>query len=181
MNNRTSVFLPILVTMVCSAFLLIGSFSYADEPPIQIEANHMLSVEDSNSVQFSGDVDARQGEVRIRCDEMTVYYTKTDKKTRKTEKKSQQVEKLYCDGNVEVTKKDWLGTSQKLLYLKKLRQVILTGNAKAWQGQNMVSGAKIIYYIDEGRSEVISGPARAAGKNQANNKSGRVFMTLPQK
>ncbi len=181
MTNRISVFLPILAAVVCSALLLIGSLSYADEPPIQIEANHMLSVEDSNSVQFSGDVDARQGDVRIRCDEMTVYYTKADKQTRKTEKKSQQVEKLYCDGNVEVTKKDWLGTSEKLLYLKKVRQVILTGNAKAWQGQNMVSGAKIIYYIDEGRSEVISGPARATGKNKTNNKSGRVFMTLPQK
>jgi lipopolysaccharide export system protein LptA len=141
----------------------------------------MLSVEDSNSVQFSGDVDAKQGEVRIRCDEMTVYYTKVDKKAQKTEKKSQQVEKLYCNGNVEVTKKDWLGTSRKLLYLKKLREVILIGDAKAWQGQNMVSGSKIIYYLDKGRSEVISGPAGKAGSTTAGQKSGRVNMTILQK
>jgi len=178
MKRRLLDFLPFLVAIVLSVPLLTGSYSMANEPPIQIEANHMLSMENSDSVQFSGDVDARQGEVRIRCDEMTVYYTKADKKIRKTEKKSQQVEKLYCDGNVEVTKKDWLGTSQKLVYLKKIRQVILTGHAKAWQGQNMVSGAKIIYYLDEGRSEVISGPA---GKAKTDNKSGRVHMTILQK
>ncbi len=180
MNHRSSGVLPLFVAIVFTAFLLMGSPSSADEPPIQIEANHMVSVEGSDSVQFSGDVDARQGEVRIRCDEMTVYYTKADKKD-KMEKKTQQVEKLYCDGNVEVTKKDWLGTSQKLLYLKKVRQVILTGNAKAWQGQNMVSGAKIIYYLDKGRSEVISGPPGKGEKNSGNNKSGRVNMTILQK
>ena len=181
MNCRLSVILPLLAAAIYISPLLPGTFSFASEPPIQIEANHMVSMEDSNSVQFSGDVDAKQGEVRIRCDEMTVYYTKAPKKAPKVEKKTQQVEKLYCDGNVEVTKKDWLGTSQKLVYLKKVRQVILTGNAKAWQGQNMVSGAKIIYYVDEGRSEVVSGPSGPAGSTVTKNKSGRVNMTILQK
>ena len=30
------------------------------------------------------------------------------------------------------------------------------GNAKAWH-ENMASGDKIVYYIDEGRSEVVGG------------------------
>jgi lipopolysaccharide export system protein LptA len=34
------------------------------------------------------------------------------------------------------------------------RIVILSGNAKAWQEKNMVSGEKIILYLDEGRSVV---------------------------
>jgi lipopolysaccharide export system protein LptA len=164
---------------VIASLVLTGhSGVAAEDPPIQVEANHMISVEKNNTVQFSGDVDAKQGNVRIRCDLMTVYYSQADKITGAAENKSQQVEKLTCDGNVEVSKDDWLGSSQSMTYLKKVRQVILTGRAKAWQGQNMVSGDKIIYYIDQGRSEVEGGRPEATLQNKG--KSSRVNMTIQQ-
>lgn len=166
----------------------------AAEAPIHIEANRMTSTEKSNSVVFTGDVDAKQGDVRIRSDEMTVFYhdiessdgkgQEKDKKkaAQPTEKKTtQQVEKLICIGNVEVTRGEWLGTGKKMVYLSKERQVILTDNAKAWQGQNMVSGDKIIYYLDEGRSEVVGGSkATTAGSKDSEKKPSRVNMTILQ-
>ncbi|GAB6192542.1 lipopolysaccharide transport periplasmic protein LptA [Desulfocastanea catecholica] len=158
----------------------------AEDAPIHIEANSMTSTEQTSSVVFIGEVDARQADVRIRSDEMTVYYTElekdeTGKDTEKTA--SQQVEKLVCLGNVEITKGEWLGTSQKMTYLSKERQVILTGDAKAWQNQNMVSGEKIIYYLDEGRSEVSGDkPAMTTGGTAAGEKKpSRVNMTIRQK
>jgi lipopolysaccharide export system protein LptA len=183
MNRRSFTFPSTFLYVFLSLFLARTPLWAAEETPIQIEANHMLSVEKTNNVQFSGDVDAKQGDVRIRCDEMTVYYTQVEKLTGKSENKSQQVEKLFCDGNVEVTKGEWLGSSQKMLYIKKVRQVILTGKAKAWQGQNVVNGEKIIYYLDEGRSEVVGGrPDATAGKASADkNKPSRVNMTILQK
>lgn len=147
----------------------------------------MTSTEKTNSVVFTGDVDAKQGDVRIRTEEMTVYYTPAEAKGAAKPKKgeqpktSQQVEKLICVGNVEVTRGEWLGTGKKMIYLAKDRQVILTGNAKAWQGQNMVSGEKIVYYLDEGRSEVIGGsPAATAGGDSKAKKPSRVNMTILQ-
>lgn len=170
-------------TAVCLlAFLQTKSFAL--EEPINIEADHMASTEKTNTVVFSGDVDAKQGDVRIRADKMTVYYTQAEKKAKKgAKKKSQQVKKLVCLGNVEVTRGDWLGTGKKMIYLSDESQVILMDNAKAWQGQNMVSGSKIIYYLDEGRSEVIGGRtsttlADSAGKGK---KKSRVNMTIIQK
>ncbi len=165
---------------------------FAAEAPIHIEANRMTSTEKSNSVVFTGDVDAKQADVRIRSDEMTVYYNSTEnpikskdkkKPAQQTDKKAtQQVEKLICIGNVEVTRGEWLGTAKKMLYLSKERQVILTDNAKAWQGQNMVSGEKIIYYLDEGRSEVIGdSKATTAGASEGGKKKpSRVNMTILQ-
>jgi lipopolysaccharide export system protein LptA len=156
----------------------------AADAPIHIEANKMTSTEKTNSVIFSGDVDAKQGDVRIRTDEMTVFYTpgavdqekKGEKKAASQQKTTtQQVEKLICVGNVELTRGQWLGTAKKMVYLSKERQVILTDNAKAWQGQNMVSGDKIIYYLDEGRSEVFSNKSEAD-----KNKPSRVNMTIIQ-
>ena len=178
-------------SIICKIFVILGlSFfgpltSYASDAPIHIEADRMTSTEKTNSVVFTGEVDAKQADVRIRCDEMTVYYTQQDnnKKVATGEKTaSQQVEKLVCVGNVEITRGEWLGTAKKMDYLSKERQVILTDNAKAWQNQNMVSGDKIIYYLDEGRSEVIgdSSATTGNGTKPGAKKPSRVNMTIRQ-
>jgi len=176
-------FLSILsLSAVVCLLSILQSNSFASEQPINIEADHMTSTEKTNSVVFTGDVDAKQGDIRIRSDKMTVYYTKAKKTKKGAKKTAQQVEKLVCVGNVEVTRSEWLGTGKKMIYLSKERQVILMDNAKAWQGQNMVSGSKIIYYLDEGRSEVIGERTSTtiAGSAQKKKKS-RVNMTIIQK
>ena len=183
------------IAAACALLICTAGVSFAADAPINIEANKMTSTEKSNSVVFSGDVDAKQGDVRIRTDEMTIFYTNVDDKSPKNAKKkskdptagkdqssgSRQVEKMICVGNVEITRGEWLGTSRKMIYLSKERQVILTENAKAWEGQNMVSGEKIIYYLDEGRSEVIGGKSsKAAGTKSGGGKPQRVNMTILQ-
>jgi len=136
----------------------------ADKSPINVEADRMVSLEQQNSVLFSGNVLATQADVQIRSQEMTVYYSQA------LEGKGQEVKKLLCTGNVEITKGDWLGTGDSMEYLSGERKVVLSGNAKAWQGKNQVSGETIVYYLDEGRSEVTpAGPSPASGQ-----KGGRV-------
>jgi lipopolysaccharide export system protein LptA len=120
--------------------------------PINIEANRMVSQENDNSVVFIGNVDARQGKLTIRSDEMTVFYAGT--KNNKDKQATSQMEKLICKNNVKIVQNDWLGTGDRMDYFAKERKVILSGNAKAWQGQNMVAGKTIIYYLDEKRSVV---------------------------
>jgi lipopolysaccharide export system protein LptA len=120
--------------------------------PINIEANRMVSQENDNSVVFIGNVDARQGKLTIRADEMTVFYT--GGKNGKDKQAISQMEKLICKNNVKIVQNDWLGTGDRMDYFAKERKVILSGNAKAWQGQNMVAGKTIIYYLDEKRSVV---------------------------
>jgi len=174
---RLTLRLPVLV------FCLILSTSWsarAVDAPIHISADRMTSTEKTNQVVFSGAVDARQADVRIRTDEMTVYYTPADKNSGtpgQTKSATQQVEKMICIGNVEITRGEWLGTSQKMTYLSKERQVILTDDAKAWQGRNMVSGDKIIYYLDEQRSEVVGDTSTTLPDGK---KPSRVNMTILQ-
>lgn len=175
-----------IYALVFTAFIFfitnMTSPASAADSPIKVEADHMSSLEKDSSVIFTGAVDARQDDVRIRSDKMTVYYTQKAKESTDA-KVSQKVEKMVCNGNVEITRKDWLGTSKDMVYLSKERQFILIGDAKAWQGQNMVSGDKIIYYIDEGRSEVVADRTSATvgskGKKDKTNK--RVNMTILQK
>lgn len=152
--------------------------SFAEEAPISITADEMTSTEKSSSVTFKGDVDAKQGDLRIRSDHMTVYYSAPDKS--KSQNVTQQVNKIVCKGNVEITREDWLGTSEKMDYLADKKEVLLTGNAKFWQGQNMVAGEKIIYYMNEGRSEVLSGDEPTTTVVGGEKKKKRVNMTIIQ-
>lgn len=178
--NITTLFLAI--TFLYPLFVGVAS-SPAVDNPIYVEADQMSSTAETDTVLFTGNVDAKQGDLRILSDEMTVYYddpeTPEEKKSVDT---TQRIEKLICIGNVEITREDWLGTSEHMTYFADSRQVILTGNAKAWQGQNMVTGEKIIYYMDEGRSEVVGGAAVTAGSDdkKTEEKGGRVKMTIRQ-
>ncbi|MBT8345782.1 MAG: lipopolysaccharide transport periplasmic protein LptA [Desulfofustis sp.] len=151
------------------------------EPPIVVEADQMSSTEESNTVLFLGNVDAKQGDLRILSDEMTVYYLEeaTADKEASTE---QKIEKLVCVGNVELSSAEWLGTSDQMIYYSGNRKVLLVGNAKAWQGENMISGEKIVYYMDEGRSEVVGGTTMVVGEGEEKQeKKSRVKMTIMQK
>lgn len=136
--------------------------------PISIEANRMVSQENQNSVLFLGKVDARQGNLTILAEEMTVFYTekKGEKESAKNTPATNQVEKLICKNNVKITQGDWLGTGDRMDYFAKERKVVLSGNAKAWQGQNMVSGKTIVYYLDEKRS-VVEPDATTNGRVRA--------------
>ncbi|MDD2463898.1 MAG: lipopolysaccharide transport periplasmic protein LptA [Desulfobulbus sp.] len=136
--------------------LLSPAFAAEADQPISIEANRMVSQEKESSVIFQGKVDARQGNLTIRADEMTVYYSTKNPQnvSTNTDKPTNKVEKLICKKNVKVSQGDWLGTGDRMDYFAPERKVVLSGNAKAWQGQNMVAGKTITYYLDQKRSVV---------------------------
>lgn len=176
--------IPRATLKTISLFIVAGSlflFSVAhavsdSAEPIHIEADRMVSQENKNSVVFIGNVDAKQGDLVIRTDEMTVFYAETKDSTDREQ--SSDVDKLICKGNVEISQGDWLGTGKRMDYYAKDRTVILSGDAKGWQGQNMVAGKTITYYLDEGRS-VVEGPATADTKGQEKGgKPGRVKAVI---
>ena len=140
----------------------------SNEAPITIEANRMVSQENDNSVVFMGKVVAKQGAMTIRTDEMTVFYSDSAG----GDKAAGQLERLVCKNNVKITQDDWLGTGNRLDYFAKGRKAILSGDAKAWNGPNMVAGKTITYYLDEKRS-VVEPDVKTDG-----SANGRVRATL---
>lgn len=146
-------------------FLLLAiSAGFAAEPfgqkPIQIEADHMLSTQKENTVFFSGKVVAKQQDLLIHADEMTVYYNDSKTPTtatpasKKTTPQSKDVQRIFAQGNVEITQLDWVATGNSADYYSDERKVILTGNAKVWQNSNLVTGNTVVMYLDEGKSVV---------------------------
>ncbi len=179
MIKNTSIFSFCLLSAVLVCLLLTGATCFGADEPIQIEADGMTSLEKTRTVVFTGNVDAKQGTVRIRSDKMTVFYSESKPGSSKKSKNSQQVEKITCVGNVEITSEEWLGTSDTMHYFSKKSLVQLIGNAKAYKGQNTVKGPHINHYLDTGKSEVIGGTKVDIGGEASQEKeSSRVNMTI---
>ena len=119
----------------------------------------METSQEESIVVFSGHVRANQGDLIINADAMTVQYIGSEIQPNITndipaERMSRQIDKITAKGNVEIVQGDWIATGDTMDFNAEKRIVILSGNAKAWQDQNMVSGENIVLYLDEGRSVV---------------------------
>ena len=66
---------------------------------------------------------------------------------------------ILARGHVKIIKGDWRAIGDTMHYFADERKMELIGNAKAWQGNNTITGEHIIMFLDEGRSVVErSGP-----------------------
>ncbi|MDR1546692.1 MAG: hypothetical protein LBU12_08310 [Deltaproteobacteria bacterium] len=68
----------------------------------------------------------------------------------------QEISRVECEGAVKIQQGDRLAVGQKAVYLAKSapRRLILTGEARIWEGANSVTGHQVVYYLDENRSQV---------------------------
>jgi lipopolysaccharide export system protein LptA len=163
---------PLTLFTLCTLSLTPLVWGETPKTPVQIEADQMLSSQKDNSVFFSGKVEAKQEGLTIHSDEMTVHYTagSDPSKTVKGEKSKEVtpssagkgaespldggIERLVAKGHVEITKEGWVATGDQAEYFSKERKVVLTGNTKVWQNNNLVTGDTFIMYLDEGKSIV---------------------------
>jgi lipopolysaccharide export system protein LptA len=153
--------------------------------PISITADHMLADDKTREITFTGKVVARQGELIISCDRMRVSYIpkgayeraqspstpslapSADPRTPATPgapsgdsplEGGQEIDQVNCQGAVKIQQGDRLAVGDSALYLAKAlpRRLVLTGDARVWQGENSITGHQITYYLDENRSLVDS-------------------------
>lgn len=158
---------------ICSSILIVGvllsgSAEVLAQPgtdPVQIEADRMESTQKQNAVLFAGHVEAKQKDMVIHADKMTVHYRLQEKKKQGLKAESRTISKIFAKGNVEVSKEGWVATGDELEFFAEENKALLTGNTKVWQDNNLVTGDSIILYLDEGKSVV---------KRSGNKDGGRV-------
>jgi len=136
--------------------------------PIHIEADRMESFERRSEVLFTGRVEATQGDIVLHADEMKVNYLPADDGGQKGTHRSRKVDKLFARGNVKVVSEaGWVATGKTMDYFAVDRKAILIGDAKVWQDNNLVTGNRIVLYLDEGKSVVESDPQQGRQRVKA--------------
>ena len=154
-------YITIGLTVIFFSWTSIGWSQQDTLPPspIRIEADRMESTQDQSVILFAGHVQANQDNLIINADEMKVLYTGGEAGQKPATEPgagnlTQKIDSIRARGNVKIVQEDWIATGDTMDFNAEKRIVVLSGNAKAWQDQNMVSGEKIILYLNEGRSVV---------------------------
>ena len=116
--------------------------------PVVVDADRMESFKKEGLVIFTGNVVARQDNSVQYADRMEVYL----------DERGDQVVRAVSTGNVRVITKDCrIGTARRGEYDDLEKRVVLIGNARVWQDDNVVTGERITIYLAEDRSIVESG------------------------
>lgn len=133
--------------------LLSSSIAAAAEKsnqPINITSDSMEAETKANKVVFKGNVVAKQQDVTITSNELMATYGDNGK----------ELKDVLASGNVRITQQNKIAAAERALFLNAERKIILTGNPKVWQGKDIITGEKIIYFLDEDRTIVEGGQER---------------------
>jgi lipopolysaccharide export system protein LptA len=117
--------------------------------PIVIDADRMEAFKKEGLVVFTGNVIAKQENSVQTADRMEVYL----------DDKGERVLRIISTGNVKIVTEDCrTGTAKRAEYYDDDQKLLLIGDAKVWQEDNVVTGERVVMYLADDRSEVEAGP-----------------------
>ena len=122
----------------------VTAFEFNKKDPIYITADWMEADQTKNSIMYKGRVVTVQNAMTMRSDMLTAYY----------DPETKQMKQIVAEGKVNATQGDRVATGEKAVFDDKTKTVTLTGNPVMRQGNNQVSGVKVIYFTEQDRSIV---------------------------
>ncbi len=130
----------------------------ATRGPIQIEADQLDFLDREGKAIYMGNVDAVQGEARIRAEKLTIFF---EKKAEGESKESSAiggsvgaVQKLLAEGTVYYMTPTEKAKGDQGVYDYKNNTIVLTGNVTLTRGENVIVGDKLVIDLDSGQSQV---------------------------
>jgi lipopolysaccharide export system protein LptA len=118
--------------------------------PIKITAKTLVADNKRGTVTFKGNVVATRGEMVISSDALIASYSN----------KGKEIDQITAQGNVRVTQGDTVAVGQKAVFYNAEQKVVLSQEAKVWQGRNEVSGETITVFLGEDRMVVEGGTSQ---------------------
>lgn len=140
------------------AQLASSGFGSGDEP-IEITADQLEIVQPNQVAVFRGNVEAIQGNVRLKSNSMTVYYRSAD------QRKSNMgaVAKIEVIGNVLLATPQESAQGARGVYHVDSKQIQLIGNVVLRRGQNILKGDRLDYDLRTQKSLLSSAPSTVPG------------------
>ncbi|HKZ06755.1 MAG TPA: lipopolysaccharide transport periplasmic protein LptA [Methylomirabilota bacterium] len=116
--------------------------------PVRVDADQLESIQKQGLVIFSGNVVARHNNSTQYADRMEVYLDAGGDKVLRT----------VSTGSVKIITRDCrTGTARRAEYYDAEQRVVLVGDARVWQDENVVTGERITIYLAEDRQVVEAG------------------------
>ena len=119
-----------------------SAFEFNKKDPIYITSDWMEVDQNKNTITYKGRVVTVQGDMTMRSESLTAYYDPALK----------QMKQIIALGKVNATQGDRVATGDRAVFDEPSKTVTLTGNPVMRQGNNQVSGVKIVYYIEQDKA-----------------------------
>jgi len=120
----------------------------ARSAPVTVDADRLEAARKEGLVVFIGNVVARQDGSTQYADRMEVYL----------DAQGDRILRTVSTGGVRIMTRDCrMGTARRAEYYDEDQRIILIGNARVWQDDNVVTGERITIYLAEDRSVVEGG------------------------
>jgi lipopolysaccharide export system protein LptA len=144
--------------IVCISLLLSAATAAAEpallasagsDQPVEITADRLEASDVAKTLVFIGHAEARQGDVTIRGDRLTIYYV--------SQSEGSEVDRIVAEGSVRIVQGDRVATGEKAEFFRQEERMVLTGSPQLKEGQNSVQGHEIVLFLKENRSVVKGG------------------------
>src|SRR5690554_3340984 len=134
-----------------------GGFRTDPDTPIEVEADALEVENTKQSATFIGNVRVKQGEMRLKSDQLTIFYNGNSGAG------SSRIDRIAAKGNVVVSAPDAQTASGEWATYKVAARQIEMGNAVVLrQGDNVIRGSRL--HVD-----LATGHARVSGAAGAEN------------
>jgi lipopolysaccharide export system protein LptA len=119
-----------------------GGFEFNKKDPIYITSDWMEVDQKKNTITYKGSVVMVQADMTMRSEALTARY----------DPEMKRIDQIIAQGKVNATQGDRVAIGEKAVFDDKAKTVTLTGNPVMRQGNNQVSGTRVIYFIEQDRA-----------------------------
>jgi lipopolysaccharide export system protein LptA len=140
-RNNLSSFGAIIVLV-----LFLSSAGFAEKPkmikgPVVITSQKLTADNQAHTAVFENAVIARTNDMTIWADRMTVTYNQN----------TGNITRIDAQGNVKVLREKRVITSREATYFSDEERVIFTGDPRAAEGENVITGQTMTYLVKQDR------------------------------
>jgi lipopolysaccharide export system protein LptA len=151
---------PLLLTFcLAAADLDAQGFQQDTSLPIEITADTLEVVQPDRIATFTGNVDAVQGELVLRADELRVFYSGDQQEGGS----SGAIRRIEASGNVFLSSPRQTAEGDVGVYDVASSSVTLDGTVVLTQGENVIRGEHLDIDLATGRAQVVGAGTSAEG------------------
>lgn len=149
------------------------------DQPIEISADSLEVQQDKQLAIFTGNVDATQGNIRLRADSLRVHYRQNEPAAQRPAQRpgpqqqadaSGAISRIDATGKVFVSSPEETAQGDRGIYDVDKRVITLEGNVVLTRGKNVLRGQKATMNLDSGRSVMEGGRVRGLFVPEKSNK-----------
>ena len=157
-------FNKLVLSFILFVTFLAGSALAATAPePTTVTSQRMEYNTEAQTAFFSGNVHVVRGTMEIWSDRLTLFLKKDNRAASnntvaQTGVSAGEIERIIAEKNVRMKSENRHGECEKATYTLANELLVMEGNPRLYEGKNSIVGERILFYMAEGRSEVIGAP-----------------------